>query len=93
MISNVYTFKLVNKTVDDIENVHFELLSHKGTIKQVSHDNFKVNGQGLAEGTLFIEVNVSALSGDKDRLEIGIYSGDDLIETTTSAFLGPRSYK
>jgi cytochrome c oxidase accessory protein FixG len=93
MISNVYTFKLVNKTVDDIENVHFELLSHKGTIKQVSHDNFKVNGQRLAEGTLFIEVNVSALSGDKDRLEIGIYSGNDLIETTTTAFLGPRSYK
>ncbi|WP_299525481.1 cytochrome c oxidase accessory protein CcoG [uncultured Lutibacter sp.] len=93
MISNVYTFKLVNKTVDDIENVHFELLSHKGTIKRISHDNFKVNRQGLAEGTLFIEVNVSALSGDKDRLEIGIYSGDDLIETTTTAFLGPRSYK
>jgi cytochrome c oxidase accessory protein FixG len=93
IISNVYTFKLVNKTIDDIDNVHFELLSHKGIIKLVSHDDFKIDGQGLAEGTLFIEINASALNGDKDRLEIGVYSGDDLIETTTTAFLGPRSYK
>ncbi|WP_034059212.1 cytochrome c oxidase accessory protein CcoG [Lacinutrix jangbogonensis] len=93
MISNVYTFKLVNKTVDDIENITFKLLSHKGTIKLVSHGTFKVEGQGLAEGTLFVEVNASALKGDKDRIEIGIYSGDTLIETTTTAFLGPRSYK
>ena len=93
IISNVYTFKLINKTVEDIDQVHFELLSHKGTIKLVSHDDFKVDGQGLAEGTLFIEINASALSGDKDRLEIGVYSDDVLIETTTTNFLGPRSYK
>lgn len=93
IISNVYTYKLVNKTVDDIDNIHFELLSHKGTITLVSHDNITVKGQGLSEGTLFIEVNASSLSGDKDRMEIGIYSGDDLIETTSTAFLGPRSYK
>lgn len=92
IISNVYTFKLVNKTVDNIENVQFKLLSHKGTIHLVSNNMFSVDGQGLAEGTLFIEINASALSGDKDRLEIGIYSNDTLIETTTTAFLGPRSY-
>ncbi len=92
IISNVYTYKLLNKTVEDIDEVHFKLLSHKGTIKLVSADDFKVKGQGLAEGTLFIEVNASALSGDKDRLKIGVYSGEQLIETTTTAFLGPRSY-
>lgn len=93
IISNVYTYKLVNKTVDDIDDLQFKLLSHKGTIKLVSQDDITVKGKGLVEGTLFIEVNASALSGDKDRLEIGIYSGDTLIETTTTAFLGPRSYK
>jgi cytochrome c oxidase accessory protein FixG len=93
MISNVYTFKLVNKTSQDINNVHFELLSHKGTIEVVSHEQFDVEQQGLAEGTLFIEINASALNGDKDRLEIGVYSDSTLIETTTTAFLGPRSYK
>ncbi|AGC75327.1 cytochrome c oxidase accessory protein FixG [Nonlabens dokdonensis] len=91
-ISNVYTYKLVNKTVDNIENIEFKLLSHKGTIQLVSQDKFTVEGQGLSEGTLFIEIDSRALSGDKDRVEIGIYSDGDLIETTTTAFLGPRSF-
>ncbi len=93
IISNVYTFKLVNKTTKAIDNVNFRLLSHKGEIKLVAHDDFVVPEQGLSEGTLFIEINASGLSGDKDRVEIGVYSGDKLIETTTAAFLGPRSYK
>jgi len=92
MISNVYTYKLVNKTTKEIEDVHFELLSHNGTIELVTHKNFTVPAQDLAEGTLFIEINQAALKGDKDRLEIGVYSGEKLIETTTTAFLGPRSY-
>ena len=93
IISNVYTFKVINKTMKEITDVHFELLSHNGTIELVSHTNFNVSEQGLAEGTLFVEINNSVLNGDKDRLKIGVYSGEQLIETTTTAFLGPRSYK
>lgn len=93
MISNVFTFKLINKTTAEIPNVHFELLSHNGEVKMVRQEHFTVPEQGLAEGTLFIEINASALSGDKDRVKIGVYSDETLIETTTAAFLGPRSYK
>ena len=93
IISNVFTFKLVNKTSDPIEKVEFKLLSHKGEIMLVRHEDITVEGRGLAEGTLFIEINGSALSGDKDRLKIGVYSGSKLIETATTAFMGPRSYK
>ncbi len=93
IISNVYTYKLVNKTVEKIDDVHFKLLSHKGTINVVSIGSLNIPKQGLAEGTLFVEINTSALRGDKNRLEIGVYSGNDLIETTTTAFLGPISYR
>lgn len=93
IISNVYTYKLINKTSETIDNVTFKLLSHNGTIKVVSHDSFTVPEQGLAEGTLFVEVNASSLSGDKDKVKIGVYSGDILIETELTSFLGPRSYK
>ena len=92
MISNVYTYKLINKTSKDIDNVSFKLLSHEGKIDLVSHRSFEVPAQQLAEGTLFIEINNSALSGDKDKLKIGVYSGEKLIETTTARFLAPRSY-
>ena len=93
IISNVYTYKLVNKTNNDIKNVTFKLLSHKGKITIVSKDTFTVPAGELAKGTLFIELNASALSGDKDRVVIGVFSGVEQIETTRTAFLGPRSYK
>lgn len=93
IISNVYTYKLINKTTSDIADVNFKLLSHKGKIELVRHSNFKVPAQELAEGTLFVEINNAALNGDKDKLKIGVYSNGELIETTTARFLAPRSYK
>ena len=92
IISNVYTYKLVNKTNEDITDVNLKVQSHDGTIQVVGAHELQVPARGLAEGTLFIEIHAADLSGDKDRLEIGIYSGDQLIETTTTAFLGPRSF-
>ena len=93
IISNVFTYKLINKTTKTIENVSFKLRKYKGEIKLVSSsDYFKVPEQGLAEGTLFIEIDKKDLKGDKNKLLIEVYSGDALIETTTVNFLGPRSY-
>lgn len=93
LISNVFTYKLVNKTTESIEDVSIKLMSHEGTVKLVStHDTFDVPKQGIAEGTLFIEINNSKLSGDRNKIKIGIYEGEKLIETTTANFLGPRSF-
>jgi len=94
IISNVYTYKLINKTTKEIENVSIKLLSHKGSLKLVSkNNNFVVPSRGIAQGTLFVEINNVALSGDRNKIRIGIYSNGELIETTTTNFLGPRSYR
>jgi len=93
IISNVYTYKLMNKTTQDVEDVNFKLLSHKGIVKLVRHEDFQVPAQELAEGTLFIEINNAAIKSDKEKIKVGVYSGDDLIETTMTAFMAPRSYK
>lgn len=92
MISNVYTYKLINKTSRDFENVEFRLMSHNGTIQTVKDHGILVPGNGYAEGTLFIEINRSGLENEKDRVEVAVYSGDKLLETTSTTFLGPRSY-
>ena len=89
----IHTYKLINKTTEKIDNVDFKLKTYKGTIKLVSTDkSFSVPAQGLAEGTLFIELDQGVLEGDKTKLTIEVYSADKLIETTTVNFLGPRSY-
>lgn len=93
IISNVYTYKLVNKTTKNVNDVSFKLLSHKGTVKLVRNEDFQVLAQGLAEGTLFIEIDNSAIKSDKEKIKIGVYSSGELIETTMTAFLAPRSYK
>jgi len=92
IISNVYTYKLVNKTSKLIDEVNFKLLSHDGSITMVSQKSFEIKGEALAEGTLFIEIPQAALSGDKNSLKIGVFSKDVLLETTTAQFLAPRSY-
>ncbi|MBT8267562.1 MAG: cytochrome c oxidase accessory protein CcoG [Bacteroidia bacterium] len=93
IISNVFTYKLVNKTTEEIKNVSFKLRKYEGKIILVSaKDNFIVPEQGIAEGTLFIEINKNNLKGDKNKLMLEVYSGDQLIETTTVNFLGPRSF-
>ena len=93
IISNVYTYKIVNKTSKQIENVRYRLLSHKGTIETVTHQTFDIPKQDLVEGSLFIELHQSLLKKDKVTLKIGVYSGDNLIDITTTNFLGPRSYR
>ncbi|HLW33637.1 MAG TPA: cytochrome c oxidase accessory protein CcoG [Aequorivita sp.] len=92
IISNVFTYKLFNKTTKDIQNLNFKLKSPKGTIHTVKQGEITVPAQGLAEGTLFIEINNAALSGDKNRAVIEVYSGDQIIETTSVTFLGPRTF-
>lgn len=93
IISNVYTYKIINKTTKEINDISFKILSHQGKIKLVSNSKFIVPKQGLAEGTLFIELNNAQLEKDNIDLKIGVYSGEKLIETTTTNFLGPRSYR
>ncbi len=92
IISNVYTYKLLNKTSKDFDDKHFKLVSHKGSIESVKTD-LLVPARGMAEGTLFIEIDQSALNEEKDKIKIEVYSGDILIETTKTNFLGPRSYR
>ena len=91
-ISNVFTYKIVNKTVEDLKGIHFKLKNTKGTIKVVGKDFVMVKKQGLVQGTLFIEINQALLEGDKMEIEIEVYSQTKLIETATTNFMGPRTF-
>lgn len=91
-ISNVYTYKIVNKTMKDYNDIHFELIEQKGEIKNVGKEHFKIQKEGISQGTLFIEINEALLESDKTKVKIGVYNGKELLETTTTNFLGPRSF-
>ncbi|NLP57920.1 cytochrome c oxidase accessory protein CcoG [Lutibacter sp. B1] len=87
-VKNVYTFKLINKTTNDFSNVELKLISHAGNI-QMMGGNTSIKKQGLQEGTLFIEINKKDLNSSKEKVKIGVYSNEKLIETTSTNFTGP----
>jgi len=91
-ISNIYTFKVINKTNEDFNDIHLKLVGIKGTLKIVGQQDFKVKKQAMAEGTLFIEINQYLLQSDKTNLKVEVYNGNKKIETTKTSFLSPRSF-
>ncbi|RXR19140.1 cytochrome c oxidase accessory protein CcoG [Flavobacterium amnicola] len=91
-ISNVFTYKIINKTMDDFDNIHFKLVNPTGRIQLVGHQDIHVKKDSLAQGTLFIEINPAFLQGDKTEIKVEIYNNHLLLETATTNFLGPRSF-
>ncbi|MCB0472211.1 MAG: cytochrome c oxidase accessory protein CcoG [Flavobacteriaceae bacterium] len=87
-VENVYTFKLINKTVHDIKDVDIKLLSHKGEIEIVGGKT-SVAKEGMKEGTLFIKINKNDLSSSSEKLKLGIYADGKLIEKVSTNFPGP----
>ncbi|MGB1284614.1 MAG: cytochrome c oxidase accessory protein CcoG [Polaribacter sp.] len=93
IISNVFTYKLVNKTSEDIPNLQFKLLSHKGEINVVGISKISLEAQALSTGTLFVEIPKSELTKDREKIKVGIFSNGKKIETTSTNFLGPRRFR
>ncbi|MFV8359816.1 cytochrome c oxidase accessory protein CcoG [Flavobacterium sp. LS1P3] len=91
-ISNIYTFKIINKTNNDFDDIHFKLVGIKGTLKVVGKQDLKVPKQGMNGGTLFVEINQNLLDSDKKKLKIEVFNGNKKIQTATTNFLSPRSF-
>ena len=58
----------------------------------VGQNDFKVLKQGMAEGTLFIEIDQYLLNSDRTKIKIDVYNNNNKIESTTTNFLSPRSF-
>lgn len=87
-IKNVYTFKLINKTINQYDNIALKLIDHKGEIQMIG-GNSKVAAQDLTEGTIFIRINRDDLESSKEKIKIGVFSNEELIETSIINFPGP----
>ena len=86
-ISNLYQFRLVNKTMHDMP-IRLELLDVDGEIKLAGRD-IMLQKASLAEGQLFIILDPKDVQGMKNRVRIGVYSGDKLVEEISALFTGP----
>jgi len=88
-IENLYTFKIINKSSTDLP-VEFRLLNRNGTIQIMGARPLVVPKEKLAQGSVLVELDPTALTGNSTPLKIGVYSGGKLMETLSTGFVGPR---
>lgn len=88
-ISNLYNIKIINKTNNafalDLKLLNEEL---QGEIKLVGNE-LLIEKQGSIEQAMFVILEKDKLQKLKTSLSIGVYDGDQLIETVSTNFMGP----
>ena len=87
-ISNLYNYQIISKTSDTLA-IEFRLLGRaNGKIKLVGEPP-QALGNKVTEGALFIELPREELKGRNNKIKVGVYSDDKLIETVKTNFFGP----
>jgi polyferredoxin len=86
-ISNLYNYKVINKTSKDMP-LEFRLMDGQGELRMVGEVPVAPPA-GVAEGALFIDLPRSSLTSKKTDVKVGIYSGDKLVRTVKTGFVGP----
>lgn len=85
--SNLYNFKVVNKTRDTLP-ITFKITSHAGEIKLVGHIP-EIVPNAISEGALFVILDQKDIHSIKTSITIGIYEGNELIDEVNTSFVGP----
>jgi cytochrome c oxidase accessory protein FixG len=87
-MSNLYNYKLINKTFKDKE-IALVPLNFKGNIRLVGETSLRIPQNGIASGSMFIYVDKNDIKGRKTQLKIGVFEGGAQLNTITTSFLGP----
>jgi hypothetical protein len=86
-ISNLYNVKVINKTNEEL-SVHLRLINRPGTLRMVGQETLSVPRQGVAQGAVFIVFDRNDIHQMSTEVEVGVYAGDELMETVETSFLG-----
>jgi cytochrome c oxidase accessory protein FixG len=86
-ISNVYNIKIVNKTHNQM-SLEIKLISHDGEIRMAGN-SMTIKDQDMFESTFLLFIPKEQIKSNKTKIEFGIYSNNELIETYKTTFVGP----
>ncbi len=86
-IRNIYNVQIANKSFENLP-ISFKLKEVKGNI-QVAGEDFTALKNTTSESAFLVDIPPSELDGLKTRIVIEVWSGDELMETVRTNFLGP----
>lgn len=87
-ISNLYNYQLFNKTVESF-TPEFKFPDHPDAVLQFAGQAPELESEEMQKGTFFIILPKTSVKGRKQEITIQVWNGDELLETTTTNFLGP----
>lgn len=87
-ISNLFTAKIINKTNKDIPIV-LKLETNGGSLQLIGRQSIILKKEAINEFSMLIAFPEATLKSRSSAIQIGIYSGNQKIQTITSKFLGP----
>lgn len=87
-LSNLYTIKIVNKTIEDIP-LTLRVEDAPGHIVEAEGKEILVEKEGQGKGSFFIVLPKTYVSKRKTSVKVGLYQGEKRITTISTTFMGP----
>lgn len=88
MVSNLYDLNIVNKTFIETP-ISLKLQNITGELKIIGNDII-LKPQEIIDGKFLIFISKSELTKMNTPVEIGVYSGNKLLQSVETSFLGPK---
>jgi len=86
-LSNLYTIKVANKTVNEV-HLTIKLEGGNGNIETIGKPYVLVAKEGQGAGSFFVVLPKSGIMGRKTSIQLGLYDGDRKISVMKTNFLG-----
>jgi len=93
-VSNLYNFKIVNKTFEDID-AEIRMIDGEGEIQIIGQQqDFVIPSEALAEGTFFLIRDMAKIDDRETDLKLGIFNKEGLLlDEVKTSFLAPVKRK
>ncbi len=86
-VTNLYQVKMINKTLES-KSVRIELISPPGEVQMVQ-GQLTLPPQGVTSSAFFVAIHPRDLESMSNKVQIGVYSDNELIKTVKTKFLAP----
>jgi len=89
-ISNLYTFKVINKG-NELADLSFSMIAPKGaSLQHVGTDKWVIEPLKLAQGSMFVILPKTAVNGAETKVTIGVFLNGKLVDDIGIRFYGVR---
>lgn len=89
--ANMYNFKITNKTGQEMI-LDARLMEGDGEIRVIGQE-IKIPATTKKEGVLMVIMDRKNIKQLKTDIKIGLYNGDELVQSTYTTFIGPSKIK